>query len=101
MVIINIIRHIYLNDDMWELVSFIHGQTRKICLELLSSGPKTPTTIVKTSGKHLSHISRALRELEKKGLVECLTPDLPKNRIYRITSKGKEILEKMKELQQS
>jgi DNA-binding PadR family transcriptional regulator len=83
---------------MWELVSFARGQVRRICLEALASGPKTPTSIAKSSKEHLPHISRALKELAEKGLVECLTPDLPKNRIYRITDRGKEVLEKLREM---
>lgn len=84
---------------MWELISFAQGRTRKYCLETLASGPKTPSSLVKISGKHLSHISRALRELTEKGLIECLTPDLPKSRIYGITNKGKEVLKKLKEME--
>ena len=83
---------------MWELVSFAKSKTRKSCLEALESGPKTPSFIVKSSDEHLSHISRALSELEKKELVECLTPDLNKNRIYQITLKGKEVLKKLDEV---
>lgn len=83
---------------MWELVSFAQGHVRKLCLESLASGPKTPHAIAKSSGEHLSHISRALRELMQKGLVECLTPNLPKNRIYVITTKGKEVLGKIRKM---
>ena len=83
---------------MWKLISFAHGRIRRLCLESLALGPKTPGAIAKSSGEHLSHISRALRELVEKSLVECLTPSLPKNRIYRITDKGKEVVEKLKEM---
>jgi len=83
---------------MWELVSFAKGGIRKLCLESLASGPKMPSAIAKSSGVHMSHISRALGELAAKGLVECLTPTMPKNRIYKITSKGKELLKKLNEM---
>jgi len=83
---------------MWDLVSFAHSHTRRLCLESLATGPKTPSAIAKSSEKHLSHISRAIRELVEKGLVECMTPNLPKNRIYRITEKGIEVLKKLKEM---
>jgi len=83
---------------MWELVSYAQGHTRKVCLESLSAGPKTPNAIVRATGIHLSHVSRALRELSGKDLVECITPALTKNRIYRITNKGKEVLKKLKEI---
>jgi len=83
---------------MWELVSFIQGKIRRTCLNELSSGPKTPNMISKGSGQHLSHISRALRELAVKGLVECVTPKSSKNRFYKITSKGKGLLKRMSEI---
>lgn len=85
---------------MWELISYAHSQTRRLCLESLAAGPKTPGTIAKSSERHLSHISRAIRELVEKGLVECMTPNLPKNRIYKITDKGMEVLKKLKEMNQ-
>ena len=77
---------------MWELLSFIQGRSRRKCLESLAGGPKTPSTIAKALDTHLSHISRAIRELQEKGLVECMTPELNKNRIYRITDRGKQLL---------
>jgi DNA-binding PadR family transcriptional regulator len=83
---------------MWELVSFTQGHVRKTCLESLALGPKTPASIARLSKEHLPHVSRALRELTEKGLVECLTPNMPKNRIYGITGKGKEVLEKLKQM---
>lgn len=83
---------------MWELVSFAHGRLRRLCLESLALSPKIASAIAKSSGAHLPHISRALNELAAKGLIECLTPDLHKNRIYSITSKGKAVLEKLKEM---
>ena len=37
-------------------------------------------------------------ELVEKGLVECLTPRSSKNRIYKITERGKEVIKKVKEI---
>lgn len=85
---------------MWETLSFAKGRTRRNCLEALSSGPKMPESIAKSSGEHLSHISRALRELTDKELVECLTPKANKNRIYRLTKKGNETLKGLKEIEE-
>jgi len=67
-------------------------------LESLATGPKTPNAISQKSGIHLSHVSRSLRELAAKGLVECVTPSVVKNRIYRITEKGKKALKGLKGL---
>jgi len=85
---------------MWELVSFAKAHLRRTCLESLTKGPKTPAAIAKASKEDLPHISRALRELADKGLVECLTPSASKNRIYQITPTGQEILSKLQEMEQ-
>lgn len=90
--------HLISWGHMWELVSFAKGNVRRLCLESLASGPKMPNAIAKASEVHISHVSRALRELTKKGLVECLTPATPKNRIYGITSRGKELLKRLGEM---
>lgn len=84
---------------MWELVSFIQARLRRVCLEELSKGQKTPSMIAKRTGDHLTHVSRALVELSEKELVRCLTPDTTKNRFYEITEKGSEILQKLRELE--
>ncbi len=84
---------------MWEFLSFIQGQTRRLCLKELATGPKTPGMIARASQVHLSHISRALRELSEKGIVECVTPNAPKNRFYRITKLGQKLVEKAVEIE--
>jgi predicted transcriptional regulator len=83
---------------VWELVSFAQSRVRRLCLDALAGGPKTPSGISSASGVHLSHISRSLRELAAKGLVECVTPKAVKNRIYRITDKGRKTLKGLKGL---
>ena len=83
---------------MWEDVSFVQGRVRKCCLEVLAIGPTTPTEIASRIDKPLSHISRALKELQERSLVECLTPNMSKNRIYSITEKGRKVLANSKKL---
>jgi len=55
--------------------------------------------IAKNASEHLSHTSRALRELSDKGLIRCVTPTSSKNRFFEITPKGKELLAKVKEIE--
>lgn len=75
----------------WKTYSFvIRGSTRKKVLLSLHA-PKTPSQIARETKTSTAHISRALRELEKKGLVECLTPREKRGRIYRLTSQGSDI----------
>jgi len=84
---------------MWRDCSYvIRGKTRKLVFVALE-GPKTPTQLSKSLKTALPHISRALVELEAKGLVECLTPSEKVGRIYKLTKKGKVALKKVKEMQ--
>jgi DNA-binding MarR family transcriptional regulator len=59
-----------------------------LCLYALYHGPGTPTSISKSTGIHLSHVSGTLRVLSSNGLVECANPKARKNRVYRICEKG-------------
>ena len=83
---------------MWDLIPFIQGKARRSCLIELASGPKTPGALAKATGYHLPHISRALKVLEEKGIVECKTPKASKNRFYEITDGGINLLAKLKEI---
>lgn len=88
----------HLRNIMWKLLSFMQGRARKLCLQSLYSGPKIPSAIAASTDLYLTHVSRALKELSERGLVECVTPDATKNRIYRITDEGIEIFIKMNEM---
>ena len=80
----------------WELISFVErSKHRKTILKHLTR-PKTPSQIKSEKGIHFNSISRALIELEKKGLVKCLSENQKKARFYCLSEKGKEILEAMK-----
>ncbi len=84
---------------MWELVSFLQGRMRRLCLECLALGPKTPNMMARSHSEHLSHTSRALKELEEKELVRCVTPSSTKNRFYEITKLGEKSLAKLKDIE--
>ena len=74
--------------EYWSEYSFvIRGSNRKKVLQSLEK-PMIPTQIASKTKLHLSHVSRALNELESKGLVECVTPDERVGRVYRLTEKG-------------
>jgi len=82
----------------WTKYSFvIRAKNRKAVLLCLSK-PKTPTQIAKELNLSLPHVSRALKELEKEGIVECLTPNEKIGRIYRRTLIGEEIANFIKKI---
>ncbi len=84
----------------WELVSFVNrSQQRRKILSALEK-PITPSQLSKSTGLYLTHVSRALKELTEKGLVECLTPKERVEKYYRITALGKNVLNKIKEMKE-
>ncbi len=80
---------------MYNLVSFVvRGKIRKKVLENLTE-PRTPTELSEIIGTQRSTISRSIRSLMEKGLVECITPDEHMGRYYKITEVGKNVLSKI------
>jgi len=77
---------------MYNLVSFVtRGSVRrKVITGLLR--PNTPTELAKTIGVARAAVSRTIQDLEKVGLVECLTPDENRDRYYRTTDTGKKVV---------
>jgi predicted transcriptional regulator len=79
--------------DQWADISFVNrSRVRKAILRSLQK-PKMPTEIAKELDTNVTQISRALRELEKRELVECLTPEERKGKYYSRTEKGNHIEE--------
>ena len=58
-----------------------------------SKNPLLQSHIAKKMDKKQQDISKAIYQLEKKELVECLTPDKGSYKIYVITKLGKEVLD--------
>ncbi len=79
-------------DINWELIGKIKAsEYRTRIVKVLAKGNKTPAELSKELNFHISHVSRALNELEKRGVVKCLTPKLRKGKIYSLTEEGKRI----------
>lgn len=77
----------------WETISFVMAsKIRFKVLISLQDGAKTPKMLTTELNTYLSHVSRALRQLSDMGLVECLTPNVRKNKFYTITEYGKKVL---------
>lgn len=77
---------------MYDLISFVtRAKNRKLVLINLKE-PKTPSALSIQLELHRSAVSRAILELESKGLVKCLTPNEKMGRYYQITEKGLKIL---------
>ncbi|ADC64367.1 transcriptional regulator, MarR family [Ferroglobus placidus DSM 10642] len=81
----------------WSKYSFVvRSKNRKLVLLHLDK-PKTPAQIAGELKLSLPHVSRAIRELEREGLVECLTPNEKVGRIYKRTELGEEVVNALQE----
>jgi DNA-binding MarR family transcriptional regulator len=54
--------------------------------------------IEKQTGMYKSHVSRTLKELLSKKLIVCTNPSDRNYRFYKLASKGKKTLEKIKRM---
>lgn len=72
-------------------MSFVsRGKVRKKVLQNLVK-PHTPTELSHIIKTHRSTVSRTILALEKKGLVQCITPKEKMGRYYEISKLGKKI----------
>lgn len=55
-----------------------------------------PSEIAKDANIIQNHISATLRQLKEHEIVECINPEVRKGRLYRLTTKGKELLKNLK-----
>ncbi len=69
------------------------SEYRENVLLSLDTKPKPPKDISEETGYYLSHVSNTLSKLQDRGLVECLTPDRRKGRLYASTDSGREIID--------
>lgn len=84
------------DKNFWELYSFVvRSKYRKLVLSVLSEKPHMPSEIAKKLNVHTAHVSRALRELELRNIIRCVTPRHKKGRIYILTEIGKKIFDIM------
>jgi ArsR family transcriptional regulator, cadmium/lead-responsive transcriptional repressor len=79
--------------DVFDFV--VASNIRLRVLSFLLDNSCTPTQLAKSFEKHLSHVSRALKELESKDLVICYSPDNSKQRVYYLTNEGIQLLKEI------
>jgi predicted transcriptional regulator len=76
----------------WKKYGYVisSGYRQKVILGL-TQGPKTPKQISIDTKLYLSHVSHTLKELSSLNIVICLTPELRRGRVYKLTKDGREI----------
>jgi predicted transcriptional regulator len=80
----------------WHAYGVVIGsEYRKKVVASMVEGPRTPSQLSKEIGVHRNHVSLSLKELTEVGVVECLTPELRKGRLFGLTKLGREISSKL------
>lgn len=79
----------------WEVVGYVVSSRYRVdVLQRLAESPAPPSTIADDTNCAVSHVSRALQDLQERGLVDLLVPESrKKGRIYGITDGGREVWE--------
>ncbi|MBP1908936.1 winged helix-turn-helix domain-containing protein [Methanolobus bombayensis] len=86
-------------DSVDELILWVISVDRRL---ILMEAMKNHTIIKASDIAHetnrsTQNISRALKELEDKDLIKCLTPEKVTWKKYALTTKGKKVLKKMED----
>ena len=76
----------------------IASEYRKKIVMSLARGPKTPKQISEDTKLYLSHVSYVLRDLMKKEVVRCLTPNLRRGKLFTLSKDGKEIADQLEKI---
>ncbi|MEA3307398.1 MAG: winged helix-turn-helix domain-containing protein [Elusimicrobiota bacterium] len=86
----------------WDLVSFvIASEIRFKILVSLNNKVQTPTDLKREFNVPISRISAVLKELSEKELIENLTPERRKSKMYSITEEGRKVLGEIHHLTES
>lgn len=82
----------------WKTVSFVLSGRKRKGLLLALDRPRTPTEISKIVDVGVTNLWTKLKALEEKGLVECVTPEAKKGRIYKLTAKGEVVRKEVEKM---
>ncbi|MBR2557844.1 MAG: ArsR family transcriptional regulator [Methanobrevibacter sp.] len=79
-------------------VSYIkRSRNRTKIILMLSENFKMPSEIAREMDLKISQISGILSDLKKEEIVECINEEEKVGRLYRLTNKGKDVYEIIKE----
>lgn len=83
-----------ISDDLLVLKAYVDISTyRAKTIKAIGNETKIPSVIAKDCDILPNHISKVLKELKDNDLVVCINETARKGRLYRLTDKGKEVLE--------
>ncbi len=76
----------------WNKYGFVQASNyRTKIVASLAASPKMPSQIARETGLFKTHVSTVLKELVVEKIIECLTPNLRRGKLYGLTAQGKSI----------
>lgn len=86
-----------MDQEVIDTLSFILSSKHRTNIILsLEEKEKMPSRIGNEIDLNTTHVSKYLNGLKEKGLVKCLNEKAQKGRLYELTPKGREYLERLK-----
>ena len=83
-----------MDDETLKTYAYVNISSYRVrAVKALQNENKTPTQIANDSNIRVNHISKVLKELKESGVAECINEENRKNRIYRLTNVGQDIVE--------
>src|SRR3989337_891265 len=91
-------KYIFIMINIDGLTKWVLSVDRRIVVmkEINANQLIRASEIAEKTDRSLQNISRAIRELETKGLIECLTPEKHTWKRYILTEMGIHVFEKLK-----
>ena len=81
------------DEDLLVMLAYVRASKhRKNIIKYLGYDMKTPKEIGVALDVRTNHISNLLADLRKKDLVVCVTPNVRKGRLYKLTETGTRLL---------
>jgi len=85
-----------MNDETLKAYAYVTiSKHRTTIVKHLKNKFQTPTQIAKDTGVLRNHVSMYLKSLKEYDIVECINPEAKKGRLYRLTSKGEDVADKL------
>lgn len=81
------------DEKFLELVAYVRASNRRASIiKYIDYNLKTPKEIGDALNIRTNHISNLLADLRSHGLVVCVTPNVRKGRLYKLTDNGNKVL---------
>lgn len=78
-------------------IEFIKQSSNRLkILKVIGEDSLKPSDISKKTKIHINNVSRSLKQMREKEIVYLLNPDSKRDRLYKLTEDGLEVLKNLK-----